>query len=116
MILSLSHALICCATVSVAGANDAVLSPGLSFEAPGVVLIQADSRWGISDAAKRAQLETELLSILEGPVENASRGSLSDVDRIAIESDPELHEAYRSAPAATLALIGRIRDAGGLKQ
>lgn len=82
---------------------------------PSVIQVASKDRWGVTDPAALKKLEQELLTILEGPVQSSSRGTLSDADRKVIELDPELHEAYRSAPEATLNLINRIRDAGGLK-
>ena len=111
MIITLSSLLICC-TIP---ASDAAAPLPYAPSEPPLVLVQAQNRWGLNDPNLQARLEADLMEILEGPVENTSRSSLSEADRVAIESDPELHEAYRSAPAATLALIGRIRDAGGLK-
>jgi hypothetical protein len=81
-----------------------------------IILVQAGPRWGVKDPSTLSALESELMDILTGPAENNSRSVLSQENKMAIEADPELHEAYRSAPAATLALISRIRDAGGLKQ
>ncbi|MFK8035882.1 MAG: hypothetical protein AB8B94_17240 [Hyphomicrobiales bacterium] len=81
-----------------------------------IILAQAEDRWGVADLTILKDLQADLLNILEGPVESSRDDrALSAQDKAAIAFDPELNEAFRAAPAATLDLIQRIRDAGGLK-
>lgn len=114
----MSAMIIYAATLCCILSDDKMLQPWQSPSADlrGLVDVQGQNRWGMADTDLRATLEAELLRILEGPVETTRGGALSARDRLAIETDPELQEAFRSAPAATLSLIQRIRDAGGLKQ
>lgn len=74
---------------------------------------------GVDDQAARERFCAELSEILLAPYDAdraVSRDSLDDSVRRSLLSSPELSEAYRSDPKRTLALIARIRAAGGLNE
>ena len=82
-----------------------------------------EMRFGLSDSALIQRFEAELNDILLSPVVPDSRtseqiddGPEDPVARKAIQLDPTLGAAWRADPKATLALLGRIRGAGGLTE
>lgn len=73
---------------------------------------------GLSSAQDQGRFCAELLGLLHAPYDpSGTRGDRDILDpetnRI-LDTIPEFGEAYRSDPRKTLALLKRIRDAGGL--
>lgn len=82
----------------------------------------AQDRFGLADPAQVERFEAELNDILLAPPLPGQRAfggkQMPDDPEIAriLGGDNGLAEAWRADPRATLALIERIRQAGGLSQ
>lgn len=76
-------------------------------------------RFGLEDPALVERFEVELNAILLSPPAPGTRGAPAEpdeeIERI-LGTDLGLRKAWRADPAETLALIERIRSAGGLQK
>lgn len=79
----------------------------------------AERRWGLASDGEVRRFAGELDAILRAPPRPPQGSKLAvlpdEVTRRILAEDPDLERAWRSDPETTLALIRRIRDAGGLR-
>lgn len=79
----------------------------------------AELRWGLASDGEVRRFAGELDAILRAPPKPPQGSKLTvlpdEETRRILADDPDLERAWRSDPETTLALIRRIRDAGGLQ-
>ncbi|MEM9044416.1 MAG: hypothetical protein AAGC81_06955 [Pseudomonadota bacterium] len=80
-------------------------------------------RFGLEDQAAADRFSKELQEILDQEKAGTGQAQITRSTEIppleaveAFEIEPQLREAYRSDPKSTMALIRRIKDAGGLAE